>query len=57
MKQELMKFFGWVGSGFAVALSWVTNHSFWWCVLHFCLGWIYVIWNIIVYGWPHLTTR
>ncbi len=48
---------GWIGSALAVALSYVTNHSFWWAVLHFFLGWVYVIYNIFVYGWPHIPVR
>ena len=32
-----------LGSVVSVVLSVALNHSFWWGLLHFCLGWLYVI--------------
>lgn len=36
-----------IGSVVAVVLSAALNHSFWWGVLHFFLGWIYVIYALL----------
>lgn len=41
---------GLMGSILAVVMSASLNHSFWWGVLHFCLGWIYVIWALLVHS-------
>lgn len=38
-----------IGSLLAVILSWSISHSFWWCVLHFIFGWLYVVYWICVY--------
>ncbi|MHC5201325.1 hypothetical protein [Myroides sp. LJL119] len=32
-----------IGSILAVYLSWQRNHSILWAIIHFFLGWIYVI--------------
>ncbi len=37
-----------LGSVIAVILSAALNHSFWWGLLHFFLGWIYVIYAVLV---------
>lgn len=39
-----------IGSLVAGILSWNLNHAFWWCVLHVILGWWYVLYYLIVYG-------
>lgn len=39
----------WVGSVVAVILSVAINHSFWWGLLHFVLGWIYVLYVVLFY--------
>jgi hypothetical protein len=36
-----------VGSVVAVILSAALNHSFWWGVLHFFFGWLYVIYVVL----------
>ena len=41
---------GIIGSLIAVVISAALNHSFWWGVLHFLLGWIYVIYALLVYN-------
>jgi hypothetical protein len=37
-----------LGSLIAMILSWVTNHSLLWLIIHGLLGWLYVIYWIIV---------
>jgi hypothetical protein len=37
-----------LGSVLAVVLSVALNHSFWWAVLHFLFGWLYVIYALLV---------
>ncbi len=32
-----------MGTILAIALSWATNHGFWWAVWHAICGWFYVI--------------
>jgi hypothetical protein len=32
-----------LGQAIAVTISWSLNHSFWWCLLHGILGWLYII--------------
>lgn len=34
----------------AAVLSFVVNKSFWWCVLHMLLGWLYIIYWICSYS-------
>lgn len=36
-----------MGSVCAVVISAALNHSFWWGVLHFIFGWIYVLYAIL----------
>lgn len=31
------------GSALAIAISWTTNHSILWAILHGALSWLYVI--------------
>jgi len=42
-----------ISSGVAMAMiiSYVNWHSIPWMFLHGCLGWFYVIYYIITYGW------
>ena len=37
-----------IGSFVAVIMSAALNHSFWWGALHFCLGWVYVLYALIL---------
>ena len=39
-----------IGSIIAVVLSWATNHSIGYCILHGILGWGYVIYWLVVHG-------
>lgn len=39
-----------IGVVIAILLSWVTNHSVLWCVIHALLGWFYVIYWLFQYG-------
>jgi hypothetical protein len=34
------------GSVVAAVISWALNHSFWWCVFHLILGWVYVLYAV-----------
>lgn len=36
-----------IGSILAVYLSWKRNESVIWAIIHFLLGWIYVIYNLL----------
>ena len=36
-----------LGSIVAVVISVAFNHSFWWGLLHFILGWIYVLYAVL----------
>lgn len=38
-----------LGAILAVILSWTTWHSIGWAILHFFLGWIYVIYWLFKY--------
>lgn len=40
--------FSLIGSFLSVILSAALNHSFWWGVLHFFLGWFYVLYVILM---------
>ena len=42
-----LQVFSVLGALLAVFLSAAVNHSFWWGVLHFFLGWFYVIYFLI----------
>lgn len=37
-----------LGSILAIVLSAALNHSFWWGLLHFFLGWFYVLYVLLV---------
>ncbi len=39
-----------LGSLLAVLLSWSTNHSILYCILHACCSWAYVVYWVIVYS-------
>lgn len=39
------------GSALAMVISYVTWHSIGWAIVHGLLGWIYVVYYIIKYGW------
>lgn len=43
------QWFGWLGCLAAPALSYATNHSVGWAILHFFGGWIYVIYWAVVH--------
>lgn len=46
------------GSILAAILSAALNHSFWWGVLHFFFGWLYVVYAVIFRTkeiWPALS--
>lgn len=36
-----------IGSILAAVLSAALNHSFWWGLLHFILGWFYIMYALI----------
>jgi hypothetical protein len=36
-----------IGSVVAVVLSAALNHSFWWGLLHFICGWVYVLYAVL----------
>jgi len=38
-----------IGSVIAAILSWTTNHSVLWCILHTLLGWLYVVFWLFVH--------
>ena len=44
--KELIEAIWCLGHVFAVVISIIINKSFWWAVLHFALGWFYVIYYI-----------
>jgi len=35
-----------LGSVIAVVISWTTNHSVLWCIIHGVCGWLYVIYRV-----------
>ncbi len=35
------------GTALAIAISWSTNKSVLWAVLHGLLSWFYVIWHVV----------
>ena len=39
--------FGCFGMILSAVLSAALNHSFWWGLLHFLLGWIYVLYALL----------
>jgi hypothetical protein len=50
-----------IGAILAPTLSWITNHSVGWAILHFFCGWLYIVyWAIahsVVYAWLQLIAR
>jgi len=38
------------GSVVAVIISVALNHSFWWGLLHFFCGWLYVLYAVLARG-------
>ena len=36
-----------IGSVIAIILSWTSNHSILWCILHGILSWFYVIYYVV----------
>lgn len=36
-----------IGSALAMILSWTTNHSIIWAIMHGVLGWLYVIYWVL----------
>jgi hypothetical protein len=43
---------GGLGAAWAAALSYCKWHSLWLAVGHSLLGWIYVFYHLITYGFP-----
>jgi len=41
-----------LGSILAGIISWVTNHSIGWLIIHALLGWLYVFYYIVFYLFP-----
>ena len=39
------------GSALAMVISYVTWKSIGWTILHGALGWVYIVYFIIKYGW------
>ena len=37
-----------IGASLAMIISWSINHSILWAILHGFLGWIYVIYYVLV---------
>lgn len=37
------------GCWLAVVLSYAINKSIWWCLLHFIMGWLYVVYWLFEY--------
>lgn len=46
----IYRVFHFIGSLFAIILSWTANHSIWWAILHFIFSWYYVIYYYFVHG-------
>lgn len=36
-----------IGNVVAAILSWVTNHSIVWCIVHCFFGWFYIIYYLL----------
>lgn len=43
-----------IGSIIAAIISYAKWHSIGYAILHGILGWFYVIYYLIAYGWPEL---
>jgi hypothetical protein len=54
MSNNTSETLGWLGSLLATFMSYAKWHSIGWAILHFCLGWIYVIYYLFTYGVPKL---
>lgn len=39
-----------LGNILAVVISWTYNKSILWAIIHGILGWIYVVYHVLVYG-------
>ncbi len=39
------------GSALAMVISYVTWNSIGWAILHGVLGWVYVVYFVLKYGW------
>jgi hypothetical protein len=39
-----------LGTLIALILSWSANHSIFWLIVHGFLGWLYVIYYLLVYA-------
>lgn len=35
-----------IGAVIAIVLSWTTNHSIFWCIVHGIFGWGYVLYRL-----------
>jgi hypothetical protein len=39
-----------IGTVIAIIVSWTTNHSIIWAVIHGLLGWFYLIYRLLGFG-------
>ena len=44
-------YFAALGMAIAVQISWGLTHSIWYAILHGWLGWIYIIYRVILHSW------
>ncbi|MDH3252718.1 MAG: hypothetical protein OEM41_07990 [Ignavibacteria bacterium] len=49
VRQEVVRSGITFGTALAITISWTTNHSIIWAIIHGIFSWIYVIYYIIVY--------
>lgn len=42
-----------IGMAASICISWVFNHSVWWCILHAFLSWFYVAYKVVWYVVTH----
>ena len=49
IQQEVVRSGITFGTALAIAISWSSNHSIFWAILHGLLSWIYVVYYLIVY--------
>jgi len=43
------------GAVLAIVMSWTANKAILWAIFHGILGWVYVVWYLIVHsGWTWL---
>ena len=49
-KRFYIRFTVGLGNILAVVISWTYNKSILWAIIHGILGWIYVVYHVLVYG-------